>query len=82
MDYDKFKIIRQNAEDIWYDTWREMGSKQEGSCCVGMCIKTEFGKIDCPPTQGNISASESSKEALKYLRNRKIKATYFDGYMN
>lgn len=82
MDYDKFKIIKSNAEDIWYNTWVEMGSKDEGTCCLGKCIKTEFGKIASPPVQGNISASESSKEALKYLRNRKIKATYFDGYMD
>jgi len=85
--------IFNKAKDIWFQEWVDQGSKDEGSCCGGKgisawyvrprCRSAEpFNIVRCGWVQGNISASESVKPALEYLKSKGIDCDYNDGWMD
>tara|TARA_R110002020_G_scaffold2158_1_gene9946 strand:- start:1667 stop:1999 length:333 start_codon:yes stop_codon:yes gene_type:complete len=92
-DIEKLRPVFARATEIWYQTWKEQGATDEGSCCGGKGIQVVYlGKrkrnwdfktvVLSPPVQGNVSAHRSVGPALEYLKSEGIDATYYDGWMN
>ena len=92
-DINKHKSIFEEAQKIWFNTWSEQGSVDEGSCCGGKGLQVFYvaprcrsakplNIVDCNFVQGNISAQLSSKKALDFLKSKGIEATYNDGWLD
>ena len=72
----------KKAERIWYDTWVDMGKEDAGTCTLGNCIETPYGKVKSPPVQGNMSKYASAHKAIEFLQENGIPAEYYDGRMD
>ena len=78
-------MSENNATQIWKDEWIKQGKKDYGTCCGGKCIrdrKTGRKLATAPPVQGNMSAYDTRKPALKYLKDKGFDAYYDDGWMD
>lgn len=74
--------ILNQAENLWYTTWINEGKKDEGTCTLGNCIKTPYGKVDAPPAQGNVTKYQTAQPVLQFLADNGIIGTYYDGRMD
>jgi len=83
----------REAQNLWYEEWQNLGSKDEGTCCGGKSIRVYFipkgkRKVEempiaaCGWVQGNVSAAKSVAPALAYLAQKGIQAEYYDGWMD
>ena len=71
------------AEKLWYETWKNQGARDEGTCCGGKKIETAYGDIHCRFVQGNVSASRASDAVMQYLKTVwGIDSSYNDGWMD
>tara|TARA_R110000803_G_scaffold42024_1_gene90186 strand:+ start:550 stop:882 length:333 start_codon:yes stop_codon:yes gene_type:complete len=81
------------ADRMWHKEWELQGEKDEGSCCLGKAIQLYYipprarnykkkSIIQSPPTQGNISASQSVQPALDFLKSMGVEAFYYDGILD
>ena len=74
-----------NATKLWFNEWVKQGKKDEGTCCVGKCLrdrKTDRVLASSPPVQGNMSAFYSRKPAVAHLMAQGYDVYYDDGRMD
>ena len=77
------KAILEYCTQLWYDTWKNQGAVDEGTCCGGKKIETDYGNIPCNFVQGNVSAMKSAKPVMSYLSEVwGIESYYNDGWMD
>jgi len=93
VDITNLRPVFKKAKNIWLKEWEKQGSEDVGSCCGGKGISVWFVRsrcrsaehvniISCSWVQGNISASNSVKPALEYLKSMGIDCSYNDGWMD
>ena len=92
-DLEKLSEIFNEARNIWYSSWVDQGSKDIGSCCGGKGLEVYYIRprcrsakpiniVNCNWVQGNVSASQSSGEALNFLKRNNVEVSYNDGWLD
>ena len=92
-DLEKLKPIFHEGETRWYQEWVSQGKKDEGSCCGGKGLEIWYvaprcrsakpiNVVNCNWVQGNVSAQKTYRNALSYLAENKLQASYNDGWMD
>lgn len=92
-DLPKIEELLNRARIFWIQEWKELGSKDYGTCTTGKGIRIPYlrkGKryyqdvlaVEAPPVQGNTAASDAVTIPLEFLRKHGIDCYYDDGSMD
>ena len=92
-DIEEIRPLLAEAKHLWDQEWRDRGSKDEGTMCLGKGLQFWYLKkrgryaeprtiIRSPDCQGNISAAESRYPAMELLSDAGVEMSYYDGWMD